>query len=341
MEQILKSRYRTGEKISETPFSVTYRGLFVGNDKKQVVIKIYKRGTLNSSLIRSMKQRVKEFSLISHHGIAKLFDGDYGWQGFYYVREFIEGRTLQAVLSSGEKLGIERAIAIADQALLALEAAHAKGIIHGGLKPANIIIDNQGIIKLADFVIEGEIKDSLPQRVQEIIVNAKYASPEELEGNPATHSAAIFSLGLILYEMATGKYDLVEPGLGGGIKKLREPILSKEALASLPRYLAEIIFKALQKDPLIRFSCAAEFRESLEKKSLVQKAAANEEFMQVFENVVTQYGGGEIDHNSETPEEVGQVKLRSGKEKHRNWILAVILGASVVLGILYAFFFSI
>lgn len=176
MDQLLKSKYRTGQKLSENPFSVTYRGFIIGSEKP-VIIKIYKRGTLNSSLIKSMKQRVRDFSIISHHGAAKLLDGDYGWQGFYYVREYIDGVSVQALLDRGERIGAEKAAAIADQVLETLEITHAKGIVHGALKPSNIFIDNQGLVKLVDFVVEGEIKNAMPQRVHEILENAKYASP--------------------------------------------------------------------------------------------------------------------------------------------------------------------
>jgi len=340
MEQILKSRYKIGEKISENPFSITYRGFFIGTDKP-VLIKIYKRGTLNSSLIRSMKQRVRDFSLIAHNGIAKLLDGDYGWQGFYYVREFIEGQSVREIIKKEGKLEAEKAGVIADQALAALEVVHAKGIVHAALKPSNIFIDNQGLIKLTDFVIEGEVKDALPQKVQEIMEDAKYASPEELEGKPASPLSDIFSLGMILYEMVSGKTHPAESGLVGNIQKLKNSsFLPKEAFSAMPRYLAEIIQKALQKDPLLRFASAAEFRESLEKKNLVQKPSGNEELVGIFENVVTQYGGEGIDKESEALEDVGRIRIRWSKEKHRNWILAVIVGASVILGILYAFFFG-
>jgi len=340
MEHILKSRYKIGEKISENPFSVTYRGFFIGTDKP-VVIKIYKRGTLNSALIRDMKQKVRELSLINHHGLAKLLDGDYGWQGFYYVREFIEGQSVQEILNKEGKIGPEKACAIADQILAVLEAAHAKGIVHAALKPTNIFIDNHGLVKLTDFVIEGEIKESIPQKVLEIMEGAKYASPEELEGKPVSPSSDLFSLGLILFEMASGKTALAEVGLAANIKKLKElSLLSKETLSVLPRYLGEIILKALQKDPLLRFASAAEFRESLERKSLIQKPIGNEELIAIYENAVTQYGGEEIDKESEELQDIGRIRLHWSKEKHRNWILAVILVVSVALGILYAFFFG-
>lgn len=340
MEQILKSRYRIGEKISETPFSLTYRGVFIGTDKP-VIIKIYKRGTLNSSLIKDMKQKVRELSLINHHGIAKLMDGDYGWQGFYYVREFIEGQSVQEIMAKGEKIGTEKACAIVDQVLVALTEVHRRGIVHAAISPSNIFIDNQGLVKLADFVIEGEIKESIPHKVLEVMGGAKYASPEELKGEPASPVSDIFSLGLVLYEMAAGKFVLSGKGLTENIKKLKSPVLlAKESFSGLPRFLEEIILKAIQRDPLLRFSSADEFRESLEKKGVMIKNPGDEELIKIFESAVTQYGGEEIDKESETLQDVGRVRLRWSKEKHRNWILAVIIGLSVSLGIVYAFFFG-
>ncbi|MFH1387538.1 MAG: serine/threonine-protein kinase [bacterium] len=339
MEQVLKSKYRTGKKLSETPFSVTYQGFFVGTDKK-VIIKIYKRGTLNSSLIKSMKQRVKEFSLTNHHGLARLLDGDYGWQGFYYVREYVEGRSIQEILDSGEKIGPEKAVAIADQVLATLESAHAKGIIHGALKPTNIFLDNQGIVKVTDFVVEGEIKNSLPLKSLEVMGNAKYASPEEVAGLGSSSSSDIYALGLILFEMVTGKAAFNDSGLPLNIAKLRLPlILSKEALAPLPNYLRELLAVVLQKDPCFRLEGATEFKLSLEKKGLLPKQESNKELVKLFENTVLQYGGEELSaKEAEAVEEVGQVKLRWGKEKHRGWILALILTVAIALGLLYSFF---
>lgn len=338
MDQLLKSKYRIGQKLAENPFSITYQGFFIGTEKP-VIIKIYKRGTLNSALIKEMRSKVIGLSLINHHGVAKLLDGDYGWQGFYYVREFIDGMSVQELMDRHEKIGPDKACAIADQVLAALEAAHAKGIVHAAIKPANIYLDRQGLVKLADFVVEGEIKGSLPQKVEEIMVNAKYASPEELAGRPVTPQSDFYSLGMVLYEMAADRPIALPPGLLGNIQKLRSPgLLSKEELALLPGFLKDIILAALQPDPLLRFASAAEFRESLAKRNLFKKSAGNEELMQLFASVVTQYGGEEISAESEALQDVGRVRLRWGKEKHRNWILAVVGAAAVALGVIYAYF---
>jgi len=334
VEQILKSRYRTAEKISETPFSLTYRGVFIGTEKP-VIIKIYKRGTLNSTLINHMKRRVREFSLLTHHGLAKLLDGDYGWQGFYYVREFVEGMSLADLLKKEGKIDAERATVIIDQILSVLEEVHARGIVHGALKPTNIFIDQQGIIKLTDFIIEGEVKETLPLKVQEIMANAQYATPEEAAGCPATVSSDLYVLGLIFFEMVSGKLLFPEGGLKVSLRKLRPAmLLNPEELSFLPRYLAEIIAKALQRDPLMRFSSATEFRESLRRKGVAKKGVENEEYLRILESLIPSYIE-EVKTESEAVEKLG--RLRWSKEKHRNWLLAVILAVAVLVGILYAF----
>ncbi len=337
MEHILKSRYRIAEKISENPFSVTYKGTLLGSNKP-IVIKIYKRGTLNSSLIRDMKQKVKDLTLISYHGIAKLLDGDYGWQGFYYVREYIEGKSLHEIMTGNELIGEEKALLITEESARALEYAHSRGIIHGALKPSNIILDSQGVVHLADFVIEGEIKESIPQKVLTIMQNAYYASPEELLGKPATASSDVYSLGLIFIEMLLGRPVFNETGLKNNLEKLRSAtVLNSETLAVLPQYLREILKKALVHDPVQRFTRISEFRESLEKRMLVGSQNKREDYSELFETTVARYGEEDIKPEAEILEDIGQTKIKWGKEKHRTYILTAILALSVISGILFAF----
>lgn len=345
MERFLKSRYKIGDKISENPLSVTYRGNFLGTQQlleteKPVVIKIYKRGTLNSSLIGRMKQKVKELSFVNYHGIARLIDGDYGWQGFYYVREYIQGQSLKEILEKGERIGTEKAALIAEEISRALEFAHKRGIIHGALKPSNIFIDSKGTVKVADFVIEGEIKESLPQKVLCILEDSCYISPEELLGKPAAPSSDIYCLGLILFELLVEKTPLLQKDFLESMRKMRaSSVLSQEKLALLPRYLQEIVGKALQFDPLLRFASVSEFRESLESKKLVLTPSPHREYANIFENTVTQYGE-EFKLEGEALEDLGRVRIKWGKEKHRNWILAAVLMLAVLAGLLYSFFFG-
>ncbi|MDI6731536.1 MAG: serine/threonine-protein kinase [Candidatus Margulisbacteria bacterium] len=340
MEQILKSRYRITDKISENPFSVTYKGTLLGSSKP-IVIKIYKRGTLNSSLIRVMKQKVKDLTLINYHGIAKLLDGDYGWQGFYYIREYVEGKSLEDLQNSGEKMSEEKIVLIIEESCRALEFAHSRGIIHGALKPGNIIIDVQGVVRLTDFVVEGEIKEAIPQKVLTILDNAHYTSPEELLGRPAAVSSDIYSLGQILGELLVKKPLLSNDSIRNNLTKLKSnTILATGLIDSLPRYLQDILNKCLRYDPLQRFSSIAELRESLEKKTLVYKEPLNDELSSLFDSTVTQYGEGDSLPDAAALEEIGPTRLKWGKEKHRQWILLFVLIAAVIAGIFSAFLFG-
>ena len=97
MEKFLKSRYKIGEKIGENPFSFTYKGYLMGTEVP-VVIKIYKRTALNSPLINKLRPKVTKIISLDHPNIARVIDGDYGWQGFYFIREFIEGENLEEFL---------------------------------------------------------------------------------------------------------------------------------------------------------------------------------------------------------------------------------------------------
>jgi serine/threonine protein kinase len=295
---------------------------------------------LNSQLIHRMKQKVKELSGINHHGIARLIDGDYGWQGFYYVREYVEGRSLEQLLKEGE-VGEEKARAIAEEVCRALERVHARGIVHGALKPENIFVDKKGVVKVADFVIEGKLKEAMPQKVLSIMDDGRYVSPEELGGEVASASSDIYALGTILCEMLLPRTALVKKGLGGGLRKLnQDAFLNGEALARLPRYLQDIVRKALEVDPLLRFSSVTAFRESLENKNIVVRNLPHEEYITIFENTVTRYGGEDLSRESESLRDLGRVRIRWGKEKHRNWILAFILFVALLSGMIYAYLFG-
>lgn len=339
MEHILKSRYKIGEKLSENPFSVTYQGFLVGTEDP-VVIKIYKRGTLNSVLIKNMRHKVRELASLNYPGLAKLLDGDYGWQGFYYVREYINGQTLAEILSREKRMKTEKAIGIAIEIGKALEITHKAGIVHGALSLNNIFVDREGMVKLADFIIEGEIKEALPMKVLALMESSSYSAPEELLGVPASIFSDIYSLGLILFEVLTGQKPFAQEKLAGALNRLENsPMFLREADASLPRYLEEIINRALEKEPRLRFPSISFLRESLENKVVIFPKLAAEDLVSIFESTVCRYGEEALPPEAESIEEVGRLKLKWSKEKHRTWLLAIIIALAVVSGLLYAFLF--
>ncbi|MFH2034403.1 MAG: protein kinase [Candidatus Margulisiibacteriota bacterium] len=318
MEQLLKSRYKAQEKISENPFSVTYQGITLST-QKPVIIKIYKRGTLNSTLIKSMKQKVQLLSRLEHPNIARLIDGDYGWQGFYYVREYVNGKSL-AELKAGRKFDTEEVRQIGLVASEALDRAHQAGIVHGSLSLNNLLVRNDNSIVLTDFVIEGEIKEAQPQKTVYIMEHPEVLSPEEIQGDCARRSSDIYSLGFSLYNLLSKK-DLAEQRLGLALKKMKGDL---PPLANVDRYMNDILQKALNPDPQLSFCGAQEMRRSFENRSLMgQKAALSD--LPPIEMV-------DRPQVKEEPKEVVVVK----KERKRSFYLLIIVVLAIAAGLVYS-----
>jgi serine/threonine protein kinase len=281
MERLLKSRYRIKEKMGEGPFSITYHGTFLEKDDP-LVIKIYKRSVLSSQLIKSVKRKVKTLCGISHQNIARVIDGDYGWQGFYFVREYVSGSTLTDVLGAG-KLELNRAINIIDGILSGLSACHKQGIIHGALNPNNVIIAEGDVVKLADFVIVGEMRGSMNERAEMTYFSSSFMTPEEIRGEVLSEHSDIYFAGLLLYVMLSG----VDPFAGKtnletSLKILREmPSILTTFRGDVPSYIEDVISRALEKDPLMRFKSIEGLISSLKNKRVVEEAKLPENLLDI------------------------------------------------------------
>ncbi|MBI5700856.1 protein kinase [Candidatus Saganbacteria bacterium] len=315
MDKFLKSRFKTGKKLSENPYSLTYNGTTLSGEQP-VIIKIYKRGTLNSSLIKTMKQKVKLLQEFSGARIVPLLDGDYGWQGFYFVRPYIKAQNLEEY-SKTNRLEISDIEKILLEICEGLFASHSKGIVHGALKATNIFINKDGV-KLADFVIEGEVKEAIPQKAAAILLNDDNLSPEELAGGRATTLSDIFSLGVILYKLLGGKSPYANPV---------DRFYSRyKRIDSAPRHLQEIMAKCLQVDPLLRFKNINELGESIKHKSIIEDHGAFDFPLIELENTP---------HPKE--KEVQIIK----EERKRSFFLLIVIILSAAAGIIYGIINSI
>jgi eukaryotic-like serine/threonine-protein kinase len=272
MERFLKSRYKIGKQIGENAYSITYKGNTLSQEHP-VIIKIYKRSTLNSPLIKVMKNKVRKLSQLHHPSVARLLDGDYGWQGFYYVREYINGESLKDIFTKHPQLEEEDAVRIAVNICEGLSAVHDFGLVHGALNPNNVFIASDGSVKLTDFIIEGEIKESLPEKIAFIKSSAEYLSPEELQGEKANRSSDIYSVGLLLFQMTTGR--LPYQGNAGSLdlvlQKLKNHITPPSFFnPKISKSIEEIILKSMALDPIMRFKNIGLLKQSLEAKALIE-----------------------------------------------------------------------
>ncbi len=333
MERFLKSKYKIGEKIGEDAFTVTYKGTFLGQEN-QVVIKIYKRSALNGELIKIMRQKVKNLTQIRHNSISPLIDGDYGWQGFYYVRGYLPHKTLREFMDQNKPLTIAQAVKLINNIGEALAFAHKNGFIHGALSPHNVFVaDSAHQVILTDFVIEGEIKNSSPQKAGLISHKAEYLSPEEIKGAPASFSSDIYSLGLLFYEMLSGENPFKQnSSLDGALKKLTSaPPKIREKNQNVPPLVENIIEGSLAQDPLLRFKNIEALLKSLNSNAPQETSAA-------IDLPIINYEDAESAKAKASLEEKKQAAVEEHESMFKSWTIRLAV-FFIAAGILYTLLF--
>jgi serine/threonine protein kinase len=322
VEHLLKSKYRIGEKISENPFSLTYKGATL-SENKAVIIKIYKRGTLNAALIKRMRQKVKSLQEIEHPSIAKILDGDYGWQGYYYVREYVVGKSLKDLVRIRKKFDPQETRKIMLDICPPMILAHSNKIIHGALNLSNVIIRNDNSLVLTDFVISGRVKDTLPQKASYILESGEQLSPEEILGQAAEKSSDIFSLGLILYALLTMKDN---KGAPFNLRKLRGGLIKDLDQNSHPKYMIDILKQCMTVDPLLRFKNFEDVEKSFKNRTVILDTPVPKiTFLEV----------------QDYPDEEKEPEKLEKKERKRTVFLAILIVVCLLAGILYAFLQSL
>lgn len=204
---------------------------------------------------------------LSHPGIVTIYDvgEDEATQTPYIVMEFITGRTLESLLQAGEGLTMEKTIELVQQIAEALDHAHAHGIVHRDVKPANILVTEQGRAKIADFGIARFAASQFTQAGQ-MLGTPSYMSPEQLSGGQVDGRSDIFSLGVILYSLLTGD----KPFTGDTISSISfkivytQPVPPRQLNIALPEEFNYVVARALAKDPAARYQTCRELIEDLD-----------------------------------------------------------------------------
>ena len=208
---------------------------------------------------------------LNHPKVMHVYD-DEKRSRIYMVMEWCEGRLLRKILDEG-RISQERALRIAGGVLEALEYIHANGVAHRDLKPENIMVDDEDNLKLIDFGIAG---DAAARRLTYANFTAtlgtpNYISPEQVKGKRGDGRSDLYSVGVILYEMLTGKLPFSGPTPMAAMNErlLNHPVPPRVADPSVSPQLQEVIYRALERDPRNRYPTAHEFHNDLEHLSQV------------------------------------------------------------------------
>jgi serine/threonine protein kinase len=263
----LLDRYRIENLVARSGMASIYRATDM-HSGRQVAIKIpHPDMEADPVLFDRFKREAEIGERMDHHGVMKVLGGE-EHSRVYMVMEWVEGRLLREVLREQRKFPVERALKIAIEICDALDYIHRNGVVHRDLKPENIMLDAEDHIKLIDFGIAGleGARRLTFAKLSHVMGTPDYISPEQVKGKRGDGRSDLYALGIILYEMVTGKTPFSGPNPFAVMndRLLNNPVPPREANPEISPELQEVIYRALEREPSNRYSTANEFAWDLE-----------------------------------------------------------------------------
>lgn len=252
---ILGNRYELLEKIGEGGMAIVYKAkCHLLN--RFVSVKILKdEYSDDRDFVEKFKREATAAASLSDNNIVNIYD--VGSQGDinYIVMEYVKGKTLKQIIRENGRLSTPTVINIATQIGKALECAHRNNIVHRDIKPHNILVTEEGLVKVTDFGIAKASNSVTITNTSKILGSAHYFSPEQAKGSYVDCRTDIYSLGIVLYEMVTGRvpYDAESP-VSVALKHIQEPLVPPKLINEMiPEGLNKLILKAVEKEPIRRY----------------------------------------------------------------------------------------
>jgi serine/threonine protein kinase len=262
----LDGRYEIQEIIGVGGMAIVYKA-YDSIDDRSVAVKILKEEFLsNEEFKRRFKNESKAIAVLSHPNIVKVFDVSLSDRLQYIVMEYIDGITLKEYIDQQKLLKWKEAVHFTVQILRAMQHAHEKGIVHRDIKPQNIMLLQDGTIKVTDFGIARFSRSETRTITDKAIGSVHYISPEQARGGFIDEKADIYSVGVMLYEMLTGQLPFeADSPVSVAIMQLQsDPKHLREINETIPEGLEDITLRAMQKDPAARYQSAAEMLKDIE-----------------------------------------------------------------------------
>lgn len=310
--KVLGGRYELLNVIGIGGMSVVY-GAFDRVTRETVALKMLDGSKCDTPEARAeaetrFQNEIDVMSRLSHPNIVKLLNVSQPGEPLYFVMEYVEANTLKLKIEEHGTLTLEETLCYADQILRALIHIHSRNVVHCDIKPQNIMLLPNGNLKLADFGIARMIDVKQRERSDMAVGTVYYISPEQASGRKIGPGSDIYSLGVMMYEMATGRLPFSANDTAAISRMHIEtaPLRPRSIDPTIPRGLEQIIMHAIEKTPFMRFSNASEMLDAVRTLS---------------ENPYTVF-----DFNIDTDETVKQKKVNESREAEGigGWIFALM-----------------
>ena len=265
--ELFDGRYRLERRIGAGGMADVYLAQDESLHRRVAIKMLADRYTRDAGFVERFRREATAAAGLSHPNIVSIYDRGEAEGTYYIAMEYIEGPTLKEEITERAPLPEAEAVGYAVQALQALEFAHRRGVIHRDIKPHNMMLTPDGLLKVTDFGIARATNEVEMTEVGSIVGTAQYLSPEQARGHSVGPQSDIYSMGVVLYEMLTGEVPFtgssaVEIAMKQ-VNELPQPPSTKNRL--ITHGLEQVVMRALAKDPALRFHSAREMADELER----------------------------------------------------------------------------